>query len=145
MWFDGPAEQRILAWRNFRKSLLVWPNDLEKVAATWAKAPTRSYLSQDDSPSGWPDPWQLITDNIYCDVSVALGMFYTLYLSNYPHKETMQLVGYKLRKSHKEVNLVFCETGKYSLNYEWGRVVNSLDFSELGCPIYKYSPKDLIV
>ena len=144
MWFDGRTEQRIIAWRNFRKGLVTWPDDLDRVAIAWSKAPTRNYLTQDES-NRWPDPWQLISDNVYCDISVALGMFYTLALSSYPHKDTMRLVGYRLRRSHKEVNLVLCEDGKYSLNYEWGRVVNIPDFSEMGSPVYNYSPADLNV
>lgn len=142
MWFDGRTEHRILNWREFRKNLCVWPDDLQKVAGAWSKAPTRNYLTQDE-PDKWPDPWQLIADNHYCDIAVALGIFYTLYLSNYPHKNTMRLVGYKLRRSHKEVNLVVCETEKYGLNYEWGQVVNNPDLSQMGSWVYNYSFSDL--
>jgi hypothetical protein len=143
MWFNGRTEDRILEWRKFRKSLITWPSDLDTVAKTWAKAPIRNYLTQ-DHPEQWPQPWDLISDNCYCDIAVALGMFYTLYHSSYPHKETLRLVGYKLRSEHKEFNLVLCEEEKYVLNYELGGVVNIPDVSQLGTVTYNYTAADLI-
>ena len=126
MWFNGRTENRILAWRDFRKTLHAWPGDLEAVATAWAQAPIRNYLTQDE-PEKWPDPWQMIADNVYCDITVALGMFYTLYHSTYPQKDSLRMVGYRLRSAHKEFNLVLCEGEKYVLNYELGRVVNIPD------------------
>lgn len=143
MWFNGRTEDRILEWRKFRKTLINWPSDLDMVAKTWAKAPIRNYLTQ-DHPEQWPKPWDLISDNSYCDIAVALGMFYTLYHSSYPHKETLRLVGYKLRSEHKEFNLVLCEEEKYVLNYELGGVVNIPDVSQLGTVTYNYTAADLI-
>ena len=67
MWFDGRTEQRILAWRDFRRKLNDWPADLGTVAINWSRAPTRNYLTQDER-NKWPDPWQMIADNIYCDI-----------------------------------------------------------------------------
>ena len=143
MWCNGRTEDRILEWRKFRKSLITWPSDLDTVAKTWAKAPIRNYLTQDHSEQ-WPQPWDLISDNCYCDIAVALGMFYTLYHSSYPHKETLRMVGYKLRSEHKEFNLVLCEEEKYVLNYELGGVVNIPDVSQLGTVTYNYTAADLI-
>ena len=137
MWFNGRSEQRILAWREFRQQLSSWPADLNKVVDVWSKAPTINYLTQ-DNPGEWPDAWQLVSDNLYCDIGIALGMFYTLQYSTYPHKDTMRLRGYKLRSSHKEVNLVLCEGEKYVLNYEYGRVVNTLHFSQGDEMTYDY-------
>ena len=137
MWFNGRSEQRILAWREFRQQLNSWPADIQTVVDVWSKAPTTNYLTQ-DNPHEWPEAWQLVSDNLYCDIGIALGMFYTLYYSSYPQKDTMRLRGYKLRSSHKEVNLVLCEGEKYVLNYEYGRVVNTLHFSQGDEMTYDY-------
>ena len=144
MWFNGRSEHRILAWREFRRSLDTWPNDLDRVAAVWAKAPLINHLHQ-DHPEQWPDPWELISSNIYCDIGVALGMLYTLYYSSYPHRESLRIVGYKLRSSHKEVNLVICEREKYVLNYELGSVVNTPDFFQSESPTYNYTVQEMRV
>ena len=143
MWFDSRTEQRIISWRQFRKDLNTWPDDLDRVAAVWANAPTRNYLTQDDN-SNWPDPWQMVADNIYCDITVALGMLYTLYYSNYPQKDLMRMRGYRLRSEHKEFNLVLCEDEKYVLNYQLGRVVNIPDFLQTERPVYDYAATELI-
>ena len=37
------------------------------------------YLHWDDQPA-WPDPWQLLSDNVYCDLAKALGIMYTISL-----------------------------------------------------------------
>ena len=143
MWFDGRTEQRIIAWRQFRKSLDQWPDDLHRVARTWASAPTRNYLTQDDQ-SNWPDPWQMIADNCYCDITVALGMLYTLYHSSYPHKDNLRMCGYRLRNSHKEYNLVVCDEEKYVLNYEWAKVVNTPDFLSAERATYNFTVIELL-
>ena len=143
MWFDGRTEQRILDWRDFRKNLTEWPGSLDLVASAWSRAPVRNYLTQDE-PDHWPDPWQLISDNVYCDLSVALGMLYTLHLSSYPHRDSVRMVGYRLRSNHKEFNLVLCEEGKYVLNYQLGCVVNIPDVSQFGTMTYNYTARELL-
>jgi hypothetical protein len=142
MWFDGKREQRILAWRQFRRSLHDWPADLTRVAAVWSKAPLGNYLTQDSAD--FPDPWQLIADRCFCDISVALGMFYTLAYSKYPNRHEMRLRLFNLRNQSKEFNLVECEGGKYVLNYQLGSVVNIPDFRQFGSEVANYTFKDLI-
>ena len=143
MWFNGRTEQRILAWRDFRRSLHSWPKDLDSVAIAWSKAPLMNYLHMDHKEQ-WPDPWRLIADNSYCDIAIALGMIYTLYYSSYPQKDSLRMIGYRLRSSHKEVNLVLCEGEKYVLNYELGRLVNIPDASQLGAMTYNYTARELL-
>ena len=81
---------------------------------------------------------------MYCDISLALGMFYTLYYSSYPHKNRLQLQGIRLQKNHKDINLVICEGGLYVLNYDIGKVVNILAIPQDGIVNYNLTPADLI-
>jgi len=62
---------------------------------------------------------------MYCDISVALGMFYTLYYSNYRHRDTMMLQCFKDQKNHQYLNLLILPQEQYMLNYSWGQVVNT--------------------
>ena len=144
MLFNGRSEQRILAWREFRNSLQSWPDDLHRVADAWRLAPTIGNYLTFDRTDNWPDAWQLMNDNMFCDVGLALGMFYTLYYSSYPHKDSLQLQGIRLQKSHKDINLVICEGGLYVLNYDIGKVVNILAIPQDGIVNYKLTPADLI-
>lgn len=144
MLFNGRPEQRILAWREFRKSLNNWPNDLNSVAEAWKLAPQIGHYLTFDKIEDWPDAWQLMSENMFCDVGLALGMFYTLYYSSYPHKNSLQMQGIRLQKNHQDINLVICEGGKYVLNYHYGSVVNILAVPTDGMINYTLSPKELI-
>lgn len=124
MWFNGTTESKILSWRDFRNSLHNWPDDLSKVANAWLKAPRVNHYLCSNNTADWPDAWELITNNTYCELAVSLGMFYTLYYSDYPQKDSLKLVGFRLKKSHADYNLLLCEQGKYVLNYSIGAIVN---------------------
>ena len=121
-WFNGRTEDRILNWRNYRKTLQ--PDYVSQVAADWAQCPLEHRYLNIDDPTDWPDAWSLIGAGHYCDCARALGMFYTLYYSDYRHCDTMVLQCFKDRKNHQYLNLVNCEGGKYMLNYQLGAVVN---------------------
>ena len=141
--FSGKSEQKILAWREFRRELITWPDDIETVAKTWTQAPlSYNYLAY-DNPKNWPDAWTLMGDGIFCDISVALGMFYTLYYSSYDKKDSMRLEHYHLPNEHKTLNLVSLEDGKYMLNYQLGRSVNITTVEHLTLPVYALTAQDL--
>jgi hypothetical protein len=141
--FSGRAESKIISWRDFRNQLTNWPEDIELVAKKWALAPqVNNYLSFDNS-NYWPDAWSLINDGMFCDISIALGVFYTLYYSNYDKKETIQIEHYQLPKEHQTLNLVSLEGGKYMLNYHVGRPVNILQLDFLPTPRYVLTAHDL--
>jgi len=141
--FTGRSESKLLSWREFRSNLNSWPEDIDSVANMWAKAPiSHSYLTYEDTKK-WPDAWALINDSVYCDISIALGMFYTLYYSSYDKKETIQIEHYQLLKEHRTLNLVSLEGGKYMLNYHVGRPVNILQLDFLPTPRYVLTAQDL--
>jgi hypothetical protein len=77
-----------------------------------------------DFLSEWPNPWELINDNMYCTYGRALGMIYTLLLLGI---KDIDLVLAKDDNS-EEVVLVTVNDAKYILNYWPDTVVNnSLD------------------
>ena len=87
IWHDINCRDRILKWREWRNSLttLTLEDCLKEIAITWAKAPLVNHYLISDDINDWPDPWNLINDNIYCDLAVTLGMFYTLTLCDNPN------------------------------------------------------------
>ena len=141
--FSGRSEAKLLSWREFRTNLNSWPDDINLVATTWAKAPiSHNYLTYENTQK-WPDAWTLINDSVFCDISIALGMFYTLYYSSYDKKETMQIEHYQLLEQHQTLNLLSLEGGKYMLNYHVGRPVNILSLDLPLTPKYVVTTKDL--
>ena len=79
--FDRYGTDRIAAWKQFRDKLETSECPLEDVAELWSHAPfVGSYLDP-YSPQQWPDPWQLIIDLRLDDLAIALGMLYTIKLT----------------------------------------------------------------
>lgn len=80
--FDKKFEDRIKVWHDFRATL---SNDLDPVQSTidfWNRAPeTTRNLDPYDSTS-WPDPWQMIEENVYCEFTRTLAAVYTLKLTD---------------------------------------------------------------
>jgi hypothetical protein len=75
-------------------------------------------LHWDDRPK-WPNPWQLLDDNIFCDVACGLGIMYTLVLLNRKDCEDSRLL------EANGDNLVVVGKEKYILNSRNRTVVNS--------------------
>jgi len=122
-WFQGRAEDRILNWRRYRETLDT--DHLDTVAKDWAAAPVIHNYLDPENFTQWPTAWELISEGKFCDVGCALGMYYTLFYSNYPQRNTMKLEYYRDRKNHRLLNLLNCEQGKYMLNYSLGEIVNN--------------------
>lgn len=140
-WFSGKSAERILQWRSYRRSVV--SNHLQNIATHWAKCPlVPNYLEYDDYRN-WPDPWTLISEGNYCDLGRALGMFYTLYYTSYPFRDTMTIEVFKDRQNHEYLNLVRCEEGLYTLNYSLGQVVNKLTVSPTAELINSVTKKNL--
>lgn len=86
----------------------------------WFDLPWKPYYLHWDDQDSWPDPWQLLQDNIYCDLARALGICYTIAMISHNDIQNFDLV------QCNGVNLVRVNDGKYILNYESGSCVNTI-------------------
>lgn len=71
---------RLREWSDLRISL-AGTSVLDKCIGTdnfWQKCPMSKHYLHPADISSWPDPWQLLDDNLYCPYARALGMIYTL-------------------------------------------------------------------
>ena len=140
-WFTKRGTENILQWREFRRS--VTKNHISSVVDAWTDCPIIDSYLEFDNPRHWPDPWTLISDGVYDDTARCLGIFYTLYYTTYPHKDSMVIEIYRDRTEHEYLNLVRCEGGLYTLNYREGSVVNNLIVSPTAELITTVTPKQL--
>ena len=128
MWTYGP-EKRLLSWREFREhiSKLSKEEAIEEAARLWSRAPISNQYLAADLPEDWPDPWQLIHYNQYDDISITLGMIYTLTLAD----ERFDDVEFRvLRGPAGEIfHTAWFENGKYIVNFEYSEVATSSDLS----------------
>lgn len=122
-WNSMPYE-RLRQWHDFRKDLNIKSLEkaIEEVQHFWSYAPFVKYYLTTDQIDNWPSPWELIYENVYCDLAKALGIVYTLYLTN--HCPKIEIRVYKDNSTKEHYNLVFIENGKYVLNYLHDQVVN---------------------
>jgi hypothetical protein len=93
---------------------------LEDINSWWFRAPWTPYYLHWDDTQTWPDPWQLLNDNIYCDVARGLGILYTITLLDRADMTPVSLI-----LTQTDVNLVQATNEKYILNWDTGSVVNT--------------------
>jgi hypothetical protein len=86
----------------------------------WFRLPWQPYYLHWEDQADWPDPWQLLYDNIYCDLARGLGICYTLAMIDHPDIQDLDMI------QCNGVNLVRVNSGKYILNYESGSCVNTI-------------------
>jgi len=86
----------------------------------WFRAPWQPYYLHWDDQATWPDPWQLLSDNVFCEVARGLGILYTVVLLERADMQPTTLI---LTESGH--NLVQSTKTKYILNWESDTIVNT--------------------
>lgn len=119
MWartFEG----RLQAWQDLRKNAAVLPKSqcLSEINQWWFASPWCGYYLHWDDRHTWPDPWQLLDDNIFCSIARGLGMLYTLSLLDRHDIQNSELI------ETENDNLVLIDRGKYVLNWDRACIVN---------------------
>jgi hypothetical protein len=114
MWCST-FEQRLAAWNSLRDRVRDQPKPyaLEEINIWWQQTPWRAYHLHWDDRQDWPDPWQLLSVNIYCDLARGLGILYTITVLDRDDMQDAELI------ETEQGNLVQLDGGKYILN--WGR------------------------
>lgn len=113
---------RLASWNQLRDQCQTLPIEsaLESINAWWFAVPWRPYYLHWDDQSTWPDPWQLLSDDIYCDLARGLGILYTINLL-----DRADLASASLVLTETGHNLVLASESKYILNWEPDSVVNN--------------------
>jgi len=115
-------DDRLRAWADLRDQCqsLDTESALTAINAWWFRSPWQPYyLHWDDQPD-WPDPWQILSDNIYCDLARALGILYTISLLDRANMADATLV-----LTEASDNLVLVAKEKYILNWNPDLILNN--------------------
>jgi len=121
MW-PTTFDARLASWNQLRDHVQNLPLDsaLKEVNSWWFGTPWRPYyLHWDDQPA-WPDPWQLLSDNVYCDLARGLGIVYTISMLDRADMADATLV-----LTEDDGNLVQVAKEKYILNWKAEDIVNT--------------------
>ena len=80
--FDKTYEDRLRAWHDFRQTLETASDPLQTVIDQYQQPPRVSMHTDPWTPSMWPNPWELIEENQYCEFCNLLGICYSLQLTD---------------------------------------------------------------
>jgi hypothetical protein len=120
MW-SHTFPERLNAWAALRDQASTMPLEsaLAAINSWWFQTPWRPYHLHWDDQFTWPDPWQLLDDNIYCGLARGLGIMYTVAMINRPDIYEAELV------EANSDNLVLINQSKYILNWDASTIVNT--------------------
>jgi len=121
MWYPTFAA-RLESWNMLRDQCQSAPLEsaLEAINDWWFQTPWRPYYLHWDDQVTWPDPWQLLSDDVYCDLARALGILYTITLLDRADMASARLI-----LTDTGLNLVQVDKTKYILNWEPHVIVNT--------------------
>ena len=80
--FDKSEVDRLRAWREFRNQLELSKDPVQDTIGLYNTAPIVSISVDPYNTETWPDPWELLNENTYCDFGIILGIAYTLQLTD---------------------------------------------------------------
>lgn len=120
--FQLKYDARLRSWYELRTTLA---NSDTKTKCTeidkwWQYAPLVTHHLHPHDIDNWPNPWELLSENTYCEVARALGMCYTLFLIGITDIELVLA----RNNTGEDVVLVLVDDAKYILNY-WPNTVIS--------------------
>lgn len=123
MIWPNSFSARLASWNLLRDQCqnLSTQSALEHINSWWFRAPWRPYYLHWDDQATWPDPWQLLSDDVYCELARGLGILYTITLLDRADLAPAELV-----LTQDDVNLVLVTKEKYILNWTADTVVNTI-------------------
>ena len=119
MWHKTFSD-RLASWSDLRRQCetLDTNTTLSTINSWWFDTPWTPYHLHWDDRANWPDPWQLLDDNLYCGLARGLGILYTITILDRPDLQDAVLV------EVDSDNLVLANQEKYILNWDRDTVVN---------------------
>jgi hypothetical protein len=113
-------EDRLVQWSILREEAknLSLESSLNKINHWWQQTPWSPYHLHWDDLETWPNPWELLSDNLFCDLARSLGIVYTTMMIDHPDIDKIELA------SCDETNLVLINQGKYILNWSPEELLN---------------------
>jgi hypothetical protein len=114
-------KDRLQHWHRLRTSVQHQKLDraLNNINNFWFGAPWSAYYLHWDDQKVWPNPWQLLNENIYCDIARGLGILYTIAFIEHPEIQDAKLIS-----TTDKHNIITVEPGKYTLNWEPNQLLN---------------------
>jgi len=125
MW-SSRFDDRLIEWRELRlnSESLELNEVLDTVNQWWQRAPLINHYLHMDEYEKWPNPWDLLADDAYCDLAKCLGICYTLMLLKREDIQSINIL---------QLDDFYCVrvNNDYILNYIPNEIVNSSTLQDL--------------
>ena len=130
--FKLQPNERLGRWKQFRSEIDSMPLDcaISLTVDFWNKCPFTPFYLDPDTPELWPDPWQLIIENYYCDLAKVLAIIYTLHLSVHKTKLKPEIRIYYDSETRHTYHIAWFDDGKYIVNLHDTDVVNKTQIAK---------------
>jgi len=79
--FNKSYQERLAEWREFRSRLETAESPIHDTVEFFLLAPTVAIQNDPYNQQSWPDPWEMINENLYCEFTKLLAVCYTLQLT----------------------------------------------------------------
>jgi len=113
---------RLRNWHELRTSLK--DSDIQTICVEvdrfWQKCPMSNHYLHPADIQDWPDPWNLLNDNNYCEYARALGMLYTLMLLGVQDIDFVEIM-----YDNRDSVVVLVDNAKYVMNWCPESVLNT--------------------
>ena len=117
---------RLTEWRDLRNSIKTQTLEEQCIAIDrwWQQAPLINHHFHWHDTQQWTDPWEMLSENTYCLLTRAVGMCYTLLMSDITDVELVHVQDQQAEEHY----LVLVGVSKYILSY-WPNTVLSNSLS----------------
>jgi len=143
--FKLSANRRLAYWKNFRNQIgsMSLERALEETQRLWQTAPFTPFYLAVEKPDSWPNPWELLIENYYCDLAKCLGIVYTLHLSDHGKNLEPEIRVYNDPVCRYQYHIAYFADGKYVLNLIEDEIVNKEHINQQFNLKYCYTAIDL--
>ena len=124
--FKQSLRNRLNEWKSLRDKLNQCSLSIavKKTQELWQLCPFTPFYLDPELPHEWPDPWQLLAENYYCDLAKCLGIIYTLHLTAHKDQLFPEIRTYLDPTTRYDYHIAYLCHGKYVLNLIEGEIVN---------------------
>lgn len=143
--FSLKTSNRLDYWKSFRHRLNTMSMDqaVKETQDFWSSCPFTPFYLDPAEPNNWPNPWDLIVENYYCDLAKVLGIVYTLHLTNHKSNLNPQIRTYLDKNTRYTYHIAYLCDGKYVLNLIEDEIVNKEHINQELKLIRCYTADDL--
>tara|TARA_B100002019_G_C21179855_1_gene553088 strand:- start:21 stop:443 length:423 start_codon:yes stop_codon:yes gene_type:complete len=132
--FDREYYTRLKIWRDFRNSIEKSETPFEDVLEFWRTTPLGRLAADPYDSKTWPDPWELIANNDYCEFLQILGICYTLQLTERFSNSAFEI---HIVLDEKESNIIYLLfVDNQAIGYYNNGVIDRKEIKHLKCQMH---------